>query len=104
MTTFRAVIAASFFLVLISVALLFSGGAAIQPLLRSALASRDANGIGDVVITMPGGKVCRHVSFDNATSEMAEDKLGACPEDVARGAFRSYRGFAWGAGNGGSDR
>ena len=61
-------IASSLFLALIAAALLVGGHAAIGPLLRSAIAARDAKETGDVVYTMPDGIFCRHMSFDNVTA------------------------------------
>jgi hypothetical protein len=97
-TSLRAIIASSAFLVLFSVSLMIGGHAAIDPLLRSAMAARETKDIGDVVFPLPDGKLCRHMSFDNATAEVVEGRIGPCPENLAKGAFRSYRGFAWGGG------
>jgi hypothetical protein len=99
-TSVRAIIASSAFLVLFSVTLMIGGHAAIDPLLRSAMAARETRELGDVVVTMSDGKFCRHMSFDNATAEIVEGKVGPCPESVARGEFRTYRSFAWGSGTG----
>jgi hypothetical protein len=98
-TSLRAIIASSAFLVLFSVALMIGGHAAIDPLLRSAMTARETKDLGDVVITMADGKFCRHMSFDNATAEIVEGKVGPCPENIARGEFRTYRSFAWGSAN-----
>ncbi|MGA2891995.1 MAG: hypothetical protein ABSE22_03945 [Xanthobacteraceae bacterium] len=95
-TSFRAIIASSAFLMLFAIAMLFGGHAAIEPLLRSAMAARDAKGIGDIVYAMPDGKLCRHMSFDNGTSEMVEGEMSPCPDNLAREKFRVHRGFAWG--------
>ena len=95
-TSFRAVVASSAFLMLFAIAVLVGGHAAIEPLLRSATAAREAKGIGDIVFSMPGGKLCRHMSFDNGTSEMVEGEIGPCPDDVIKDRYRSHRGFAWG--------
>ncbi len=98
-TSVRAIIASSVFLVLFSVSLMVGGHAAIDPLLRSAMTARETRELGDVVVTMADGKFCRHMSFDNATSEIVEGKVGPCPDNLARGQFRTYRGFAWGSEN-----
>jgi hypothetical protein len=98
-TSVRAIIASSAFLVLFSVTLMVGGHAAIDPLLRSAMAARETRELGDIVVTMSDGKFCRHMSFDNATAEVVEGKLGPCPENVAKGQFRTYRSFAWGSGS-----
>jgi len=97
-TSVRAIIASSAFLVLFSVTLMVGGHAAIDPLLRSAMAARETRELGDVVVTMADGKFCRHMSFDNATAEIVEGKVGPCPDSVSRGEFRTYRSFAWGSG------
>jgi len=95
-TSFRVIIATSLFLVLFSGALMVGGRAAIAPILRSAAAARDANSVGAIVVTMPGGKFCRHMSFDNTTAEIAESTVEACGDNIGRLKPRSSRGFAWG--------
>lgn len=92
----RAVIASSLFLVVLATALLVGGHAAIDPLLQSAIAARDAKGIGSIVYTMPDGIYCRHMSFDNTTAELAESSVERCPEGIAPERVRSGRSFAWG--------
>lgn len=99
-TSFRAIVVSSAFLVVFSVALMIGGHAAIDPLMRSAIAARETKDLGDVVVTMADGKFCRHMSFDNATAEIVEGKVGPCPDNITRGQFRAYRGFAWGSGSG----
>ena len=96
-TSLRAVIASSFFLVLLAGTMLLGGHAAIDPLLRLAIAARDGRAIGDVVMPMPDGKFCRHMSFDNDTAEMIEGGVERCPDNIIAGEhFRSVRSFAWG--------
>lgn len=96
-TSMRAVIVSTLFLVLITTAIMFGGHAAIDPLLRMATAARQSESVGDVMMPMPDGKYCRHMSFDNKTSEMNEGAIEPCPDDILRGQFRhSGRGFAWG--------
>lgn len=92
----RAVIVSSLFLVVLASALLLGGHAAIDPLLRSAMAAREAHGVGDVVYTMPDGVYCRHLSFDNATAEVAESAIERCSNDIVGDRVHSSRGFAWG--------
>jgi hypothetical protein len=95
-TSVRAVITSSAFLVVFAVALLVGGRAAIDPLLRAAVEAREARGVGDIVYSMPDGRFCRHMSYDNATAQMSQGEVVACPDSVTRGLFRSNRGFAWG--------
>jgi hypothetical protein len=96
-TSFRAVIASSFFVLLLAMALLVGGHAAIDPILRSAAAARDARSTADLVFAMPDGKFCRHMSFDNATAGIVEGTVRPCEEDIAKGQPRTTaRGFAWG--------
>jgi len=95
-TSTRAVIVSSLFLVVVASALLFGGHAALDPLLQSAIAARQARGVGDVVYPMPDGIYCRHLSFDNTTAEVAEAAIERCPDDVAGQRIRSSKGFAWG--------
>ncbi len=93
----RAVIVSTLFLVLFTTAIMFGGHAAIDPLLRMATAARHSEVMGDVMVTMPDGQFCRHMSFDNKTSEINEGDIQPCPDDILRGQFRrSSRSFTWG--------
>jgi hypothetical protein len=91
----RVVIVSSLFFVFIAAALLIGGHAALDPLLQSAVEAREAEGVGDVVYTMPDGIFCRHMSFDNTTAQVTEGALERCPSDIAGLHQRSSRGFAW---------
>jgi hypothetical protein len=99
-TSTRAVIASSVFIVLLATALLVGGHAAIDPLLHRSLDLGDARGSGDVVVTMPDGKFCRHMSFDNTTASMIEGTIEPCRVDITRDRGSAVssppRGFAWG--------
>jgi hypothetical protein len=95
-TSTHAVIVASLFLVVLAFGLLLGGHAAIDPLLRSAIAAREGQSMGDVLYAMPDGIYCRHLSFDNATAEVAETAITHCPDDLVRYRARSPQGFAWG--------
>jgi hypothetical protein len=98
-TSTRAVITSSVFIVLLATALLIGGHAAIDPFLHQS-DMLDARGSSDVVVTMPDGKFCRHMSFDNTTASMVEGAIEPCRVDITRdkGAAVSSppRGFAWG--------
>jgi hypothetical protein len=97
-TSMRAVIVSTLFLVVIATAIMFGGHVAVDPLLRMATAARESVAAGDVMMPMPDGKYCRHMSFDNKTSEMHEGAIAPCPDDIVRGQFRhSGRGFSWSA-------
>jgi hypothetical protein len=95
-TSVRAIIASSLFLVLLAAGMLFGGHAAIAPILRFAIDARNSAGKGDVLLTMPDGKYCRHMSFDNATNDMIEGDIERCPEDISDDRGHSVQGFAWG--------
>jgi hypothetical protein len=95
-TSARAVIASSLFLMLLAATLLVGGHAAIDPLLRSVIAARETKAVGDVLYTMPDGIFCRHMSFDNATAEVAEGAIERCPTDISKGRARTSKSFAWG--------
>lgn len=82
-TSKSALIISSLFLVLLAAALLVGGHFAIDPMLKSAIDARGANGVGELVYTMPDGVFCRHMSFDNATSEIIEGSVQPCPSRVA---------------------
>jgi hypothetical protein len=98
-TSTRAVITSSVFIVLLVTALLVGGHAAIDPFLHRS-PDIDARGSGDVVVAMPDGKFCRHMSFDNTTASMIEGTIEPCRVDITRdkGPAMSTepRGFAWG--------
>ncbi len=99
-TSGRAIIASSVFIVLLSVGLLFGGRAAIDPLFRPSPDIRDARGSSDIVVTMPDGKFCRHMSFDNTTGSMNEGTIVPCTTDITRdsrsAATSPSRGIGWG--------
>ncbi len=98
-TSTRAAIASSVFIVLLAAALLLGGRAAIDPFLRSAMTASDAPVNGDVVVTMPDGKFCRHMTFDNATASMVEGTVEPCKTDISRDGPptpAAASGFAWG--------
>ena len=86
----------SLFLVLFAATLLIGGHAAIDPLLQSAAEARDSRNTGDIVYTMPDGKFCRHMSYDNVTGEQTGGSIRPCDNDIlARSRVRSYRHFTW---------
>jgi hypothetical protein len=91
----RVVIVSSLFLVLFTAALLVGGHAAIDPLLQSAVNARETKGTGEVVVTMPDGIFCRHLSFDNVTAEITEGGIERCASDIAGNRPHPGRGFAW---------
>src|ERR1700688_4803074 len=91
----RVVIVSSLFLVLFIAALLIGGHAAIDPILQSAVDARETKGTGDVVVTVPDGIFCRHMSFDNVTAEIMEGGIERCTNDIAGNRPRTGRGFAW---------
>jgi hypothetical protein len=95
-TSTRAIIASLLFLVVLAPALLVGGRAALAPLLQSAMAAREAKGLGEVLYAMPDGIYCRHVTFDNATAEAAETSIQQCPDEIIRERARNSKGFAWG--------
>lgn len=77
-------IISSLFLVVIAGALLIGGHIAIDPLLQSAIEAREARGLGEIVFTMPDGVYCRHVTFDNVTSQLTEHGIERCASDLGR--------------------
>ena len=92
----HAAIVFSAFLVLFAATLLIGGHAAIDPMLQSAAEVRDFRNSGDIVYTMPDGKFCRHVSYDNETGEQTGGNIRPCDNDiVARNLGRSSRHFTW---------
>ncbi len=92
----RLAIVFSFFLVLVILALLVGGHFAIDPLLQSAAAAREARRVGDIVYAMPGGGYCRHLAFDNVTAEISERTVESCAKNPAAAPAPAANGFAWG--------
>jgi len=94
----RLAVVLSLFLLLLAAAFLVGGHAAIDPLLQSA-ATREAKRIGDVVVSMPDGTFCRHLSFDNRTADLIEGAVEQCPGNLVkkRAHPAATSGFAWGA-------
>jgi len=97
LTSLRAAIVSSFFLVLLATSLLLGGHAAIDPLLRMAIDARDGRSVGKIVLAMPDGKFCRHMTFDNDTAEVLEGAIERCPDGIINEHFRSRAAgnFAW---------
>jgi hypothetical protein len=93
----RVVIVSSLFLVLFTAALLIGGHAAIDPILQSAMNALETKGTGDVVITMPDGIFCRHMSFDNVTAEIIERGIERCTDDISGNRPHTGRSFGWSA-------
>lgn len=92
----RVAIVISLFFVLVIAAVLVGGRAVIDPLLQSAAASRDAKRMGEIVYSMPDGMFCRHLSFDNGTSELIEGAIDQCPNNVTKRREKTPLSFAWG--------
>ncbi|HEX4041744.1 MAG TPA: hypothetical protein VHY10_08600 [Xanthobacteraceae bacterium] len=96
-TSVRAIIVSSLFLMLFTSALLFGGHAAINPLLRLATTAGETRSVGEIMLPERDGRFCRHLSFDNNTAAIAEGAVEPCPDNIAKGEFRSSgRGFSWG--------
>lgn len=91
----RLAIVLSLFLALLAAALLIGGRVVIDPLLQRAATNREAYRIGEIVLTMPDGKFCRHLSFDNKTAELTEGVIKQCVAE--RGREAAMNGFSWGA-------
>jgi hypothetical protein len=92
----RLIIVLSLFLVLLAAALTIGGRTFLDPLLK-AVAHREANRVGDVVLAMPDGAFCRHLSFDNKTLEFAGNTVERCEQIRGRGEKRAVNGFSWGS-------
>ena|SRR5271155_3571839 len=91
----RLAVVLALFLVLLAGALLVTCRAVIDSMLRGA--TRSAR--GDITFTLPDGAFCRHLSFNNATTELMESTATPCPEAKPRGreSDRPSNHFAWGA-------
>ncbi len=93
----RVVIVFYLFLVLVAAVLLVGGHAAIDSIIKSAVAAREAKGVGDAFYAMPDGIFCRHITFDNSTVEVTEGAVQRCSDDMVREYAHTTRSFAWGA-------
>jgi hypothetical protein len=94
----RVIIVSSLFLAFLATALMVGGHAAIDPFLQSAM-PRDIDATGDIVLTMPDGMFCRHMSFDNVTAQVNEGGIERCGDDIAGHRSSSSQGFAWRTNN-----
>jgi len=95
--TARVAVVLSLFLVVLAAGLLIGGHAVINPLLQEAAVRREAHRMGDIVFSMRGGLLCRHLSFDNKTAAITEGAVGPCAPDVSKENAATAKGFAWGA-------
>jgi len=66
-------------------------------MLRSAADARDGPGSGEVVVRMPDGVFCRHMSIDNATGDITQGGIRPCSADIAGRHAQSRLKFEWGA-------
>jgi len=94
--TTRVAVVLSLFLVLLAAALLVGGRAVIDPMLRAAAQQREADQLGNIVLTMPDGAFCRHLSFDNKTAELTEGAIEQCTRDYHKMHTTGTMGFSWG--------
>jgi hypothetical protein len=78
--------------------LLISGRNFIGPMLQAAAHAREANRTGSIVVTMPGGTLCRRLSFDNQTAELSESGVQHCSQTALQSSepVRASNGFTWG--------
>jgi len=91
----RASIVSAFFTAVL-IANLFVGAVVIVGKFRKEADTTSAK-IGRAIIPTLDGVFCRHVLFDNRTSETKEDKISRCDDrDNARASRRSKTTFSWG--------
>jgi hypothetical protein len=97
--TTRHAIVLSLFLVFLASVMLIGGRSYIGPMLQAAARARAANQTGSVIVTMPGGTLCRRLSFDNQTAELSETSVQRCSQSALQSAEpgRASNGFTWGA-------
>jgi|SRR5579863_6917421 len=95
--TARVAVVLSLFLVVLAAGLMVGGKAVIDPLLQKAAERREANRMGDIVFSMRGGMLCRHLAFDNKTAAITEGAVAPCESDVRSKKGTLAQGFAWGA-------
>ncbi len=92
----RTGVVLSLFCALLTAALLVGGRSFIDPLLQAVAGDPEANRVGEIVLTMPDGAFCRHLSFDNVTGTVTERTVEQCDETIGRPAKHAKTGFAWG--------
>jgi len=92
----RLAIVFSLFLALLAAIFLVGGRVVIDPLLQRAANNREAYRVGEIVLTMPDGKFCRHLAFDNKTAELSEGIIKQCPSEHAGDRAAAINGFSWG--------
>jgi hypothetical protein len=90
------IIITSLFFVLFAAALMVGGHATIGPLLRSAADTRGGPTTGDIVVRMPDGVLCRHMSLDNITGDITQGQIKPCPADIATRHAPGRLRFEWG--------
>jgi hypothetical protein len=95
--TARVAVVLSLFLVVLAAGLMVGGKAVIDPLLQKAADQREAHRMGDIVFSMRGGMLCRHLAFDNKTAAITEGAVAPCESDVRSKKGAIAQGFAWGA-------
>lgn len=92
----RVVILLSFFLVVLAATLLAGGRTFVVPMMRAA-AERQAHRTGDILVALPDGTHCRHLSFDNNTALLTGGAVEHCTRGRSKGTIVEERGFSWGA-------
>jgi len=93
----RFAIAFSLFLALLAAALLV-GDHVVFDTLQFAVAPQDEEQthVGQIFYSLPDKAFCRHMSFDNATSQLVAGNVAPCPRDSSG---RHQTEFAWGRGH-----
>lgn len=91
----RFAIAFSLFLALLAAAFLV-GGHVVFDTLQFAVATQDEEQthVGQIFYSLPDKAFCRHMSFDNATSQLVAGNVAPCPPRDPSGRHQTE--FAWG--------
>jgi hypothetical protein len=88
----RFAIAFSLFLALLATSFLVDGHAVFETL-QSAVTPEEQKHVGEVIYSLPDHAYCRHMSFDNETSQLAAGNVTPCPRDASG---RHQTEFLWG--------
>ena len=77
---------------------LFLGAVMVMGTLRGTEANEPATAsrTGRVARSLPDGKFCHYVVFDNKTAATVEDRIGRCDEDKPKSKKERPATFSWG--------
>jgi hypothetical protein len=90
----RFAIAFSLFLALLAAAFLVGDHVVFDTLQFAVAPQEEQTHVGQIFYSLPDKSYCRHMSFDNATSQLVAGNVAACPSRDPSGRHQTE--FAWG--------